>query len=156
MASRRAVVHRKLLDSQAPEAGHGPILGILATSYELDSTFVEVELLPALFGLGAWDDRSWASRVALEKSLAEIEATTILVDHRRYRGRPRSPRIEVLPVSLIIFRTSAVTSSMVSGSSWSNGSSMSRSSNGKSLFRIKPDNCRIASGIWSGFSLKKG
>ena len=97
MASRDKVTHRKLMDWQTREAGHGPLLGILATTYELDPAFVEIDLLPALFGLGAWDDRSWASRVALEKALAEVEATTILVDHRRYRGRPRSPRIEVLP-----------------------------------------------------------
>jgi hypothetical protein len=35
--------------------------------------------------------------VALEKALAEVDAATILVDQRKYRGRPRSPRIEVLP-----------------------------------------------------------
>ena len=89
--------HRKLMDWQAPAAPCGPILGILATTYELDPSFVEMDLLPAVLGLGAWDDRSWSSRVALEHSLARLEATSILVDQRKYRGRPRSLRVEVLP-----------------------------------------------------------
>lgn len=88
---------RKLMDLQPADPIHGPMVGLLATSYELDPTFVETDLLPATLGLGAWDDRSWASRVALEKALAGLEATCILSDQRRYRGRPRSPHVEVLP-----------------------------------------------------------
>ena len=68
------------MDWQVPDASRGPILGILATTYELDPTFVETDLLPAVLGLGAWDDRSWSSRVALEASLAGLEAASILVD----------------------------------------------------------------------------
>jgi len=56
-----------------------------------------MDFLPSVFGLGAWDDRSWATRIALEKNLAQLEAAVILTDARRYRGRPRSLRLEVQP-----------------------------------------------------------
>jgi hypothetical protein len=53
-----------------------------------------------MLGLGAWDDRNWTSRIALEKHLAELEAASVLIDARTYRGRPRSLRVEVEPVFL--------------------------------------------------------
>jgi hypothetical protein len=89
---------RKLMDWQARDLRHGPLLGILATTYELDPTFVDADLLPALLGLGAWDDRSWASVVEREQGLAGLESAVIMMDGRRYRGRPRSPRVEIHPV----------------------------------------------------------
>ncbi len=97
MNRSNAADQRKLMDRQTPELPFGSILGFLATTYELDPTFVQTDLLPAVLSLGAWDDRSWSSRVALEHSLARVEAATILMDQRRYRGRPRSLRVEVLP-----------------------------------------------------------
>jgi hypothetical protein len=95
--SRESPKHDKLMGWQAADAALGKVIGILATSYELEPAFVETDLLPALLGLGAWDDRSWASRVALEKALAGLEATSILTDQRKYRGRPRSLHVELLP-----------------------------------------------------------
>ncbi len=75
----------------------GPLLGLLATTYEFDATFFELDFLPTCLGLGGWDDRSWASRIALEKALAGTNATVLLMDGRRYRGRPRSLHLEVQP-----------------------------------------------------------
>jgi hypothetical protein len=91
---------RKLMDRLAPDPALGRLLGILATTYEMQPEFFETDFLPTLLGLGAWDDRSWTSRIALEKHLAELEASSVLLDARPYRGRPRSLRVEVEPVFL--------------------------------------------------------
>jgi hypothetical protein len=96
--SRSLESSRKLMDWQVRDLRHGPLLGILTTTYELDPTFVDTDLLPALLGLGAWDDRSWASVVEREQGLAGLESAVIMMDGRRYRGRPRSPRVEIHPV----------------------------------------------------------
>jgi hypothetical protein len=90
----------RLMDRLTPDASHGRLVAILATSYELQAEFFETDYLPTLLGLGAWDDRAWTSRIALEKSLAELEAATVLADAHPYRGRPRSLRVEVAPVPL--------------------------------------------------------
>jgi len=89
---------RKLMDRLGgnPDV-FGPLLGLLATTYEFDATFCELDFLPACLGLGGWDDRSWTSRIALEKALSSIEAIVLLMDGRRYRGRPRSLHLEVRP-----------------------------------------------------------
>ena len=92
--------NRKLMDRLTPEPSLGRLLGILATSYEMQPEFFETDFLPTLLGLGAWDDRNWTSRIALEKHLAELEAAAVLIDARPYRGRPRSLRVEVEPVFL--------------------------------------------------------
>ncbi len=89
---------RKLLDRLTPDATLGRLLGVLATTYEMQPEFFETDFLPTLLGLGAWDDRNWSSRIALEKHLAELEAAAVLLDARPYRGRPRSLRVEVEPV----------------------------------------------------------
>ena len=92
--------HRKLMDRLAPDPLYGRLLGILTTTYEMQPEFFETDFLPTLLGLGAWDDRNWTSRIALEKHLAELEAATVLLDARPYRGRPRSLRVEIQPVPL--------------------------------------------------------
>jgi len=91
---------RKLMDRLTPEPSLGSLLGILATTYEMQPEFFETDFLPTLLGLGAWDDRKWTSRIALEKQLAELETASVLMDAAPYRGRPRSLRVEVEPVSL--------------------------------------------------------
>jgi hypothetical protein len=93
----RKIAQRKLVDRLASEPAYGPLQAVLATTYELDPTFIETDFLPAVLGLGAWDDRSWASRIALERALAGLEAVSILTDLRKYRGRPRSLHVEVVP-----------------------------------------------------------
>ena len=98
--SKHSCDDRKLTDRLTPDATCGRLLGILATTYEMQREFVETDFLPSMLGLGAWDDRKWASRIALEKNLSELEAATILLDARPYRGRPRSLHIEVVPVPL--------------------------------------------------------
>lgn len=96
--------NRKLMDRLTPDPAHGRMLGTLATTYEMQPEFFETDFLPTLLGLGAWDDRNWTSRIALEKHLAELEAATVLMDARPYRGRPRSLRVEVQPVPLKLGR----------------------------------------------------
>ena len=84
--------HRKLMDRLVPVPEHGPMLGILATTYRMDAEFFETDFLPTLLGLGIWDDRNWTSRIAMERSLEEMDAAAVLMDAREYRGRPRSLR----------------------------------------------------------------
>ncbi len=97
MSGSRTAEHRRLLDRLASAPDHGQPLGFFASTYEFDPQFFESELLPALLSLGAWNDRSWTARVALENALATLEASSVLVDQRNYRGRPRSLRLEVRP-----------------------------------------------------------
>lgn len=89
---------RKLIDKLVPDARWGPMRGLLSTTYELGPDFLEMDFLPSIFGLGAWDDRSWSGRIALEKHLCQLDTAVILTDARRYRGRPRSLRLEVQPI----------------------------------------------------------
>src|SRR6516225_8326597 len=97
MKNSEAISSRKLIDKLVPRPEWGPMKGVLATTYELGPDFLEMDFLPSVFGLGAWDDRSWTTRIALEKHLFQLDAAVILTDARRYRGRPRSLRLEVLP-----------------------------------------------------------
>lgn len=75
----------------------GELLGVLATTFEFDPHFFETDYLPALLRLGSWDDTGWVSRIALEKGLSSLEGVWVAMDHRRYRGRPRSLQVEVRP-----------------------------------------------------------
>jgi hypothetical protein len=94
----------KLMDRLLPDPSLGRLLGFLTVSYEMQPEFFETDFLPTLLGLGAWDDRSWTSRIALERHLAELETATMLVDARPYRKRPRSLRVQVVPVGLGVGR----------------------------------------------------
>ena len=89
---------RKLIDRVVSDPSWGRLQGLLATTYELTPDFLEMDFLPSVFGLGSWDDRSWATRMSLEKALHGLDAAVILTEARRYRGRPRSLRLEVRPV----------------------------------------------------------
>lgn len=99
MKTKSDTAARKLIDRLVPEESWGALRGFLATTYELQPDFVDTDFLPSLFGLGAWDDRSWTSRIAIEKRLAELDTATIFMEARKYRGRPRSLRLEVVGVA---------------------------------------------------------
>ncbi len=88
---------KRLIDTLLGGPDLGALRGALATTYDLTPEFFEVDFLPAVFGLGAWDDRRWTSRIALERALAATSAVTVLMDGRRFQGRPRTLRVEVLP-----------------------------------------------------------
>lgn len=89
---------RRLVDRLVSPPTDGSLNAILATTYELQAEFLETDFLPSLLGLGAWDDRNWTSRIAIEKSLADTEAAAVFVDAACYRGRPRSLRLSIHPV----------------------------------------------------------
>lgn len=97
MKDNQDISSRKLIDRLVPDPRWGAMSGLLATTYELRPDFLEMDFLPSVFGLGAWDDRSWATRIALEKRLFELDAALIFTEARRYRGRPRSLRLDVRP-----------------------------------------------------------
>lgn len=92
--------HRKLINQLSADPSLGRLMGILATTYEMQPEFFETDFLPTVLGLGAWDDRNWTSRIALEKHLAELDSASVFMDARPYRGRPRSLRVEIRPVPL--------------------------------------------------------
>ena len=89
---------RKLINKLVPDSTVGELQGLLATGYDLNNDFFETDFLPTIFGLSAWDDRSWGSRIAMEKKLALTESVTVMTEASRYGGRPRSLRIELIPV----------------------------------------------------------
>ena len=97
MKDNQDISSRKLIDRLVPNPHSGAMQGLLATTFELRPDFLEMDFLPSVFGLGAWDDRSWTTRIALEKRLFELDAAVILTEARRYRGRPRSLRLDVRP-----------------------------------------------------------
>src|SRR5258708_4007795 len=90
---------RKMMDWVRPDiAAHGTVIGMLATTFEFDPTFFDSDYLPTFLGLGAWEDTSWSNRVAMQRALAQTEATVVMMDARRFRGRPRSLHIEHMPL----------------------------------------------------------
>lgn len=100
MKESRTASERKLIDRLCSDADGGQVLCLLTTSFECDPEFLETEYFPSVLGLGAWSDRQWASRIDLERGLAKLAAATVFLDARCYRRRPRSFRIETVPVSL--------------------------------------------------------
>lgn len=88
----------KLVDRLVADPLDGRLLGFVSTTYEMSPEFVETDFIPTLLGIGAWDDRAWSSRIAMEKRLAELEGAAILTAAEPYRGRPRSLRLEIKPV----------------------------------------------------------
>lgn len=97
MKDNQDISARKLIDRLVPDAHWGAMQGLIATTFELRPEFLEMDFLPSAFGLGAWDDRSWTTRIALEKRLFELDAAVVVTEARRYRGRPRSLRLDVRP-----------------------------------------------------------
>lgn len=99
MSTKEDFDHRKLMNWVRPDIGsHGNVLGMLATTFELDPTFFDSDYLPTFLGLGAWEDTSWTNQITMERALAQTEATVVMMDARRFRGRPRSMHIEHLPL----------------------------------------------------------
>lgn len=88
---------RKLIDHVTGAPDLGPARALIATTFDLNPEFVEIDFLPSLLGVPAWDDRRIKSRVQLEAALARMEAVALLMDARRYQGRPRSLRVHVTP-----------------------------------------------------------
>ena len=98
MSTKDNLDRRKVMDWVRPDiVSHGNVIGMLATTFELDPTFFDSDYLPTFLGLGAWEDTSWANRVAMQRVLAHTESTVVMMDARRFRGRPRSLHIEVMP-----------------------------------------------------------
>lgn len=95
--SRKASRNRRLMDLLPGEQSWGELLGLLATTFDCEAQFFETDFLPSLLRLGSWDDSGWVTRVKLENALAALEGSWVAVDHRRYRGRPRSLRVELRP-----------------------------------------------------------
>ncbi len=101
MSTSNSVAERRLLDWISPptEAQNDPILGLVATTYNLQTDFFDVDFLPALLGLGSWDDRGWTTRIAIERRLQMMDSATVVLEPGQYKGRPRSLRVEVLPLA---------------------------------------------------------
>lgn len=87
---------RRLINQLSPIPEWGACRAFLQTTYEFTPDFYETDYLPSILGLGAWDDRHWTSRVAMERELSTMQAV-VLMDCDGYHGRPRSLRVEVLP-----------------------------------------------------------
>jgi HKD family nuclease len=88
---------RKLLPSLSPDFKlWGQIQGLLTTTFDLNPEFLERDFLPSV--LGVTSKSPWSTRIALERSLREIDIrAVILTEARRYRGRPRSLQLRLVP-----------------------------------------------------------
>lgn len=89
---------RKLMNALTPVSAEGEIEALLATTFDLDAEFFETDFLPAVFGMRAWNNKNWSSRIMLERKLALAESATVWMEAERYGSRPRSLRVEVVPV----------------------------------------------------------
>ena len=98
-ADKKEIQKRRLINWTMAEESLGNARGLVATTFDLNPSFFETDYLPSVLGLGAWDDRTWTSRIALERQLALMESVTIFAEAGRYQGRPRSLRVEHVPVS---------------------------------------------------------
>ena len=96
---KREFERRRLMNHIRPGEAHGPIVGLLATTFDFDPDFIESDYLPTLLGVGAWDDTSWASTIKMRRLLQQSDATVVLMDGRRFRGRPRALHLDVLPTT---------------------------------------------------------
>ncbi len=93
------IPRRKLMDKLASPPHFGALTGLLSTTYEMQPEFFETDFLPAILNIGAWDDRSWTSRIEIERKLAHMHSATVFMDAACYRNRPRSLRVRIVPVS---------------------------------------------------------
>jgi phosphatidylserine/phosphatidylglycerophosphate/cardiolipin synthase-like enzyme len=97
---KAATSRRKLVDWLGPRKEFGPLRAVVGTSYEFTQEFFETDFLPNLLDLGAWNERHWTSRIALERHLSDLKVATVFIDAACYRGRPDSLRVSMSPVAL--------------------------------------------------------
>jgi hypothetical protein len=91
---------RRLLDQLAGARELGTPEGILATTFDLNPTFIELDYLPTVLGISTMDDATQKGRLELEQQLDRTESVALLMEGRRYQGRPRSLRAHLTPASL--------------------------------------------------------
>jgi hypothetical protein len=82
------VAKRKLVDWLGPCKEDGELRAMVGTTYEFQQEFFETDFLPNLLDLGAWKERNWTSRIALERRLADLKVAAVFIDSSCYRGRP--------------------------------------------------------------------
>jgi hypothetical protein len=97
MSTNDDLDHRKMMDWVRPDiAAHGNVIGMLATTFELDPTFFGSDYLPTFLGLGAWEDTSFErgrhATLAQTRQRCHMDAAG--------RGRPR-------PLHMSTYRWSA-------------------------------------------------
>ncbi len=88
---------RRLVDRLVGDPKHGELEAFFSTTFDLDPGFVERDFLPSLLGLPAIDDLSSRGRAQLELALARLSAACVVMEGRRYQGRPRSLRLHMQP-----------------------------------------------------------
>ena len=88
---------RKLIDHMVGAAELGHPRALLATTFDLSPEFVDIDFLPSILRLPSFDNRRVRSRVLLEGQLAEMSSVAMLMEARRFQGRPRSMRVDVRP-----------------------------------------------------------
>lgn len=96
MSDTSQVDARRLIARLGAGPELGPCRGFLSTTYEFQPEFFETDFMPALFGLGSWNNYHWSSRIALERNLLGT-TSALFMDSDAYRTRPRSLRVEILP-----------------------------------------------------------
>jgi hypothetical protein len=90
-------VSRKLIDHIVGSPALGPARAMLATTFDLSPEFVDLDFLPSVLRLPTFDDTRVRSRLLLEGQLARMSSIALLMEARRFQGRPRSWRVDLRP-----------------------------------------------------------
>lgn len=88
---------RRLLDHLTGPPDLGTPEALFATTFDLKPEFVDLDFLPSVLGLSGWEDYSVKGRIELETLLARLTSAAVVMEGRRYQGRPRSLRVYVGP-----------------------------------------------------------
>lgn len=96
----RAPSSRGLIDHVVGPPTLDRLEALLTTTFDLESDFVDRDFLPSLLRLPTLDDFSYRARMQIEAELTKLSAASVLMEARRFQGRPRSLRVNVTPARL--------------------------------------------------------
>lgn len=96
----RAPSSRGLIDHVVGAPTLDRLEALLTTTFDMESDFVDRDYLPSLLRLPTLDDYSSRARMQIEAELTRLTAASVLMEARRFQGRPRSLRVNVTPARL--------------------------------------------------------
>ncbi len=86
---------QRFLEFVRPPDKAGRIRSFCGMTYEFNATFFEIDFLPTIFNMGAWQIKGWSSRIALERHLQDAYVG-VVIDGQNYRERP-TLRVDMIP-----------------------------------------------------------
>lgn len=96
----RAPSSRGLIDHVVGAPTLDRLDALLTTTFDMEPDFVDRDYLPSILHLPTLDDFSYRARMQIEAALTKLSAASVLMEARRFQGRPRSLRMNVTPARL--------------------------------------------------------